>query len=148
MAVLGAADVLAQNALNRPIPAANELLSAMLPAAFFLALAAVERSRGHIAVDVVFQMMSTRSRAVLSAVSHLLSTIFLAALLLGSWSMAIDSFERGEEAVAAIRFPIWPAKVLCAIAITFGFAASLVNLIEGWTTGRSRSPARPAGAEH
>lgn len=148
LAILGALDVLAQNALNRPIPAANELFSALLPCAIFLALASVERSRSHIAVDVVFQMTPPRWRAALSGLAGVLSALFLAALLAGSWSMALDSVERREEAVAAVRFPIWPAKIVCAVAITSAFVASLLALADGLRRIPPPSTARPAGAEH
>ena len=53
MALVGAADVVSFNLFGVPVPAANEIASAMLPIVVMLAMSHAQRQRAHIRVDIL-----------------------------------------------------------------------------------------------
>lgn len=114
MAVLGTIDVLALNILGKPVPSATEFASAMLPIAVMLAMSYAQQQRAHITVDLFSKNLPERVRRVLLLFALALSAFVFSMLTWGAWLLAIDSVSVSETAVAAIRFPVWPTKIVFA----------------------------------
>ena len=118
MAVLGTVDVLALNILGRPVPSATEFASAMLPIAVMLAMSYAQQQRANITVDLFTKHFSDRTRRSLLFISLVIGAFVFAMLAWGAWRLAFDSLSVWETAVAAIRFPIWPTKLIFAAGAT------------------------------
>lgn len=114
MAVLGTADVLALNLLDKPLPSATEITSAMLPIAIMLAMSYAQQQRANITVDLFSKHFPARIRRVLLFVALAISAFVFVMLAWGAWRLALDSVAVREAAVAAVRFPVWPTKLIFA----------------------------------
>jgi TRAP-type C4-dicarboxylate transport system permease small subunit len=145
MAVVGTADVLALNLFGRPVPAATEFASAMLPIAVMLAMAYAQRERAHITVDLFSQMFPPALGRVTLTLSLLIGVIVFSLLSWGAWELAFDSMAINERAVAAVRFPVWPVK----LAFAFGASVCTLQLLRElvWTVALGKEPAAVAGTE-
>lgn len=138
MALLGFADVVWANLFKSPVPAANDVASAILPLVVVLAMCHTQRRDGHICVDLVTNLLPSSMDRALRIIGYGCASIALIAIAWGAWSSAIDSVEIGEVATAAIRFPIWPSKVVFAIGLTLVAFQAVIQLV-GCLAGRSAS---------
>jgi TRAP-type C4-dicarboxylate transport system permease small subunit len=118
MAVLGTVDVLALNILGKPVPSATEFASAMLPIAVMLAMSYAQQQRANITVDLFSKHLPEKVRLVLLFVALMLGAFVFVMLSWGAWRLALDSVAVSETAVAAIRFPVWPTKLIFAAGAT------------------------------
>jgi TRAP-type C4-dicarboxylate transport system permease small subunit len=114
MAVLGTVDVLALNILGKPVPSATEIASAMLPIAVMLAMSYAQQQRANITVDLFSKHFPERARRFLLFVALVLGAFVFVMLAWGAWRLALDSLAVRETAVAAVRFPVWPTKLIFA----------------------------------
>ena len=137
MAVIGTADVVAFNVLSRPVPAANEIASAMLPLVVMLAMSEVQRRDGHIRVDFVSNVLPAAIRRWLPVLYALVALVVFGLLAWGASDLAASSVRISERAIAAIRFPVWPVKLVFAAGATLVALQILVQL-----TGAVRSAVR------
>ncbi len=144
MALIGAADVLADNLAGRPIPSVSEFASDYLPAVILLAAAAAQRERADIVVDILVTLLPGGVRRGAGLLAVCLTIVFLGALTWGAWQLALASIALGEVAVAAVQYPVWPAKLAFALGLTVATLEAVRLLV----TGRWENPAHiPAEAE-
>lgn len=122
MAVIGTADVIAFNVLGAPVPAANEMASALLPITVMLAMSYAQRRDAHIRVDILSQLLPASAQRALQIVYLLVGAAVFMLVAWASWELALKSVAISERAIAAVRFPVWPVKVV------FAFGASVVTL--------------------
>jgi TRAP-type C4-dicarboxylate transport system permease small subunit len=142
MALVGAADVVSWNLFGVPVPAANEIASAMLPVVVMMAMSFAQRRRDHIRVDIIsahFPPPLARAAEVLYALVGLAVFTLLA---IGAWELAMKSVAISERAIAAVRFPVWPAKLVFAAGATAVGVELLVQLLRALVPARS-AEARP-----
>ena len=118
MAVIGTADVLSLNFLGRPVPSATEIASAMLPIAVVLVMSAAQRHRMHINVELFTRFFPRWFEWSATLLGLLIGFVVFALLSWGAWELAKHSFEIQERAVAAVRFPVWPSKVVFFCGVT------------------------------
>ena len=89
-------------------------------------------------VDILVQSMSVRWRWFMLFISAFLSVLLFGALTYGAWLLAFDSVALNERAVAAIEFPVWPAKIGFALGATLALVEYIRILILSLTlTGRT-----------
>lgn len=129
LAVLGTADVLLQNTVGRPIPAATEFASALMPMAVMLVLAQAQRQRAHIRVDIFANLLPPRLLPVLDLLALLAGVIVFAFLAWGAWELMEHSLTIRQRAVAAIRFPVWPTKIVYFAGIAFAALVFMRDLL-------------------
>jgi len=118
MAILGTVDVLSLNFLGIPIPAATEMISSAMPIAIMMALSYTQITRSHISVDLFKKNFSAFSSRVIEALSLVVGIVVFFLMAWGAWQLALNSFNVDERAVAAIRFQIWPIKIIFSFGIT------------------------------
>jgi TRAP-type C4-dicarboxylate transport system permease small subunit len=118
MALLGTIDVLSLNLFGRPVPAATELASAMLPITVMLAMSYAQQQRAHITVDLFSKLFPSRLRKLNTFLALALGLAVFVLLSWGAWRLALSSIEVSERAVAAVQFPVWPVKLLFAFGAT------------------------------
>lgn len=119
MAALGTIDVLGLNLFGSPVQTATEGASAMLALSVALALSHTQRTRSNITVDIISQYFPRWLEVPVFCFTLLFSAAVLAAISWGAWELAAHSYSINERAVAAVRFPLWPVKILFAVGCSF-----------------------------
>lgn len=142
MAVLGTIDVLGLNLFGAPVQSATEGAAAMLAVSVALALSHVQRTRSHITVDIISRCFPTWLAVPVFCFSLLISLAVLFLISWGAWELAAHSYTIGERAVAAIRFPVWPVKILFALGCSFCALEMLRELVWVIVTGNTSVDAR------
>jgi C4-dicarboxylate transporter DctQ subunit len=123
MMVITTADVVARYVFNRPTMWADEMASYLLIAIVFLGLAHNLRTDGHIRIDVVTNLLSLRSRAMLEAFAYAVGLVFACVLVLGTWTRFENFWTRGTMSDSPLMTPLWIAMVPVVLgSIVFGLA--------------------------
>jgi len=106
------ADVLGTNFLGWPVPGTLEITESTMVLIVFGALAYTQEKRGHIRVDILHYFMSPRVKSLMDALTHMIAFVYF--LLLGWYSIGelAYSWEMREATMGAIRFPLYPARLL------------------------------------
>ncbi|MGX1306366.1 TRAP-type C4-dicarboxylate transport system permease small subunit [Amorphus suaedae] len=142
-------DVLTKYLLNMPIVGTLEIVSHYyMVAAIFLPLAAVERRRGHLFVELFTAKLAPRAILGLDAMGCLLGVIFAGSI---TWMSTIEALRRTRsgEIIDAVYYtiPIWPTRWL--VPLGAGLLA-LMWLLHGVIYLRrigERNPEVPAAAQ-
>lgn len=130
------ADVALRYAFNAPITWSYEVISSFLmPGLFFLSVSHTLRANAHVPVDIVHNYLATRTRYILEAISHLLSTPIFAAVAWFALTQTIEQFKSGDQLASGLELPTWTTTVLLPIGFglltlrtllkAIGFAASI-----------------------
>ena len=118
LAIVGTLDVATGNLFDRPLPAATEFASALLPITVFAAMAFAQQRGAHIEVDLFAAFFSPRVKRAARLLALFVGLLVFAGLSHGAWVLAIESIALDERAVAAIQFPVWPSKLGFAVGAT------------------------------
>lgn len=146
MAFLGTADVLALNVLGVPIPSATEIIASMMPIAIMMAMAYTQSTRSHVQVDLFKKHFSPAVSSVFDVLALLVGLVVFLLMAIGAWQLAFNSVEVDERAVAAVRFPIWPIKIIFSFGITLCALQMLFDLLLKFTS-RSADPVTPSDVQ-
>ena len=109
------ADVIGTNFFDWPVPGTLEITESTMVLIVFGALAYCQEKRGHIRVEILHGYMSPRIRSFMDAVTHLLALVFFALLAWQSIGELTYSWEMKEATMGAIRFPLYPARLLLTV---------------------------------
>ncbi len=138
-------DVLLKYFANMPINGTLEIVSLYyMVAVVFLPLAAVQRARGHIIIEVFSQKLGPRVVAALDGASGLLGVAFLTALTVMSGIEAVQrtaTLERWD--VVFFYLPVWPTRWFVPIgcgAFTLYLALHSIADLTYALRGRNRPP--------
>jgi TRAP-type C4-dicarboxylate transport system permease small subunit len=143
------ADVIGTNFFGWPVPGALEITESTMVLIVFGALAYTQEKRGHIRVEILHGYMSPRIRSLMDAVTHLLALVFFALLAWQSIGELTYSWEMKEATMGAIRFPLYPARLLLTVGATLLIAQLTLDFIldVGRTRRGEAPPPPPAPAE-
>lgn len=130
MALVGTADVFALNIFGIPIPAATEFISAMLPIAIMMAMSYTQITRSHIRVELFNKFFPVWMARAVEVLSLLVGIVVFFLMAWGAWRLSLHSISISESAVAAIRFPIWPIKIIFSLGITISLLQMLFELLQ------------------
>jgi len=127
MMVHVSADILMKYIFNLPIQGTLEIVSYYyMVGAVFLPLAAVERSHGHIFVEVFTQRLAPRVVAAIDGFAKTLGVVYVAIL---TWMTGLESVRQTIELEAwdAVFFdiPVWPTRWF----LTFGCGAMMLYMV-------------------
>jgi TRAP-type C4-dicarboxylate transport system permease small subunit len=133
-------DVFIRFVLGRQIAATIEIVSAYyMVALVFLPLAYVERNDGHIAADVVVQLLSPRAQFVLRRLVDVVVLIAMSVLCYCSLVEALNRTIEGELWRSGETFlPIWLSRWLVPIG-----SGAMALTIVARLLGASRRPPQP-----
>jgi len=123
--VLGFADVIGTKFLDYPVPGTLEFTESNMVLVVFGALAYTQSKRGHIRVEIFYNLFAPRARALLDAFTHLIALIYFGLLCWLGIQEAIYSWGISEATMGTIRFPLFPARMLLAV----GTALLLLQLV-------------------
>ncbi|WP_424830809.1 TRAP transporter small permease subunit [Ruegeria sp.] len=137
--VLAVVSVSGRNALNAPLPGYVDWIEQAMPLIAFLGVSFVQRSGGHIRMDIVISRLKGRALWLFEFLSIILILILMLALVWGSWAHFDRSFDFGaplwsRDSSIDIGIPIWPAKLLAPVAFSV-LCARLV--LQAWGYGRA-----------
>lgn len=129
-------DVAMRYAFNAPISWSYEIVSNFLmPGLFFLSVSHTLRANAHVSVDVIHNYLPDRTRFVLEAISHLLSTPVFATVTYFAAMQTLEQFQSADRLASGLELPTWTTTVLLpagfglltlrALLKAIGFAASI-----------------------
>lgn len=137
--VLAVISVSGRNAINAPLPGYVDWIEQAMPLIAFLGISYVQRSGGHIRMDIVISRLHGRALWLFELISVILILALMLALVWGSWSHFDRSFDFGaplwsRDSSIDIGIPLWPAKLLAPVA----FSVLCVRLVlQIWGYGRA-----------
>jgi TRAP-type mannitol/chloroaromatic compound transport system permease small subunit len=123
------ADVIGTNFFGWPVPGTLEITESTMVLIVFGALAYTQEKRGHIRVEILHGYMSPRIRSFMDAVTHLLALVFFVLLAWQSIGELTYSWEMKEATMGAIRFPLYPARLLLTLGATLLIAQLTLDVI-------------------
>lgn len=127
-------EVISRHLFNKPTFWSYDMSYMLGGAAAFLGIAWVQRNNGHVRVDIFYEKLSERNRAILDLTLTLLLLLpLMTVAFLNSAEAAMISWIRGETASGAWRPPIYPLKTVIPIAILLiilqGISEILKNIL-------------------
>ncbi|MFS4583065.1 TRAP transporter small permease subunit [Phaeobacter sp. C3_T13_0] len=146
--VLAVVSVGGRNGFNAPLPGYVDWIEQVMPLIAFMGISFVQRDGSHIRMDLVISSLRGRALWLFELISVLLILTLMVALVWGSWSHFLRSFDFAaplwsRDSSIDIGLPIWPAKLLVPVA--FGVLC-LRLMLQVWGYGRALvlGLARPA----
>lgn len=130
---------------GRSFTAVIEYNEIVLTALVFLSLANTQRTRDHVAVDLLTRRLPERARYLVRGVGLLVAAAFLSWMAWRSGVVALDAYRTGEYRFGLARVAIWPARMLLPFGLVFLVLQILVHAADdliGVVKGR-----RPAAAD-
>ena len=137
--VLAVVSVSGRNAINAPLPGYVDWIEQAMPLIAFLGISYVQRSGGHIRMDILISRLKGRALWAFEMMSVLLILVLMLALVWGSWAHFDRSFDFNapmwsRDSSIDIGIPIWPAKLLAPVAFSVLCARLILQV---WGYGRA-----------
>lgn len=132
MVVVTCADVLGAKIFNRPVPGSTEIVSLVQVAVIIFAVAATQRERGHISVEMFVLKMPPRLRATVKSLTSLAGLVLFSLLVWEGFALGNEYLEAGEV-TATILIPFYPFAWGFALALVPVVMMMLCDLVEALT---------------
>lgn len=116
-------EVIARYVFNSPTNWVHESMFLMFGMLYMLSGAFALREGSHVRVDVLYQYLPRRGRALLDVITSVFFFIFVIAMLWTGWTFASDAIDMGEVSFTEWAIEYWPVK----LAIPVGAALILVQ---------------------
>jgi len=126
---LGVADVVGTKFFDYPVPGTLEFTESTMVLVVFGALAFTQTRRGHIRVEIFYNMGGPRTRSMMEVYTQLVGIVFFGLLAWTGWQEALYSWNLGEATMGTIRFPLYPARFMLAFGVSLLVVQLLVDLI-------------------
>ena len=121
--VVGAADIVLGELFGRRLAFKVDMSGTLTAAAVFLAWPLLQRRDAHIAVDLFTPFLPGWTEGVRWWLTRAAALVVFGLIARGAWNIALSSMAIWERSAATLGYPIWPAKLACAVG------ASLVVLV-------------------
>lgn len=129
MVAVTCADVLGAKLLTAPVPGSTEIISLVQVAAIVFAMAATQRHKGHISVEMFVAKMPPRVHWLVKALTSLLGLILFSLLIFESVRLGNRYLEAGEV-TATVQIPYYPFAYAFSLALLPVAMMLLVDFIE------------------
>ncbi|MSQ55220.1 MAG: TRAP transporter small permease subunit [Betaproteobacteria bacterium] len=96
--------------------------------------------RRHVRIDLLYDRLSRRSRAILDLFTFVFFLLYAGALIWVGATMGWTSFQQGEGTGTPWNPPIWPVKLAIPVAALLLLLQGIANLLRD--TGVVRGPSR------
>jgi len=116
-------EVMARYVFNSPTNWAHESMFLMFGMQYLLAGGFVLREGGHVRVDVLYNKMSRRAKAICDLLTSIFFFIFMITLLYTGWTFFMDAYDVSEVSFTEWAIPYWPIK----FALPLGAALLLIQ---------------------
>lgn len=118
-------EVIARYVFNSPTNWAHESMFLMFGMQYLIAGGFVLREGGHVRVDVIYNYLPKRGKAIVDVFTSIFFFIFMFALLVTGWTFFYDSYQVNEVSISEWGIQYWPIK----LALSLG---ALLLLIQGF----------------
>jgi TRAP-type C4-dicarboxylate transport system permease small subunit len=133
--IITAADVVARDVFNHPIPGTIELSQYMLAIFILLGLAYSQQVKAHVAVSIITSRFSERAQLILSIMTTLIGLFIFSILTWQGWVVGIE-----ERTVSdMLRVPQYPFRLLVAVAALSVCLELLIDLGDSLKKLKGRS---------
>jgi TRAP-type mannitol/chloroaromatic compound transport system permease small subunit len=102
-----------------------EYAEIMLAALVMLSLANTQRTKDHVAVDLITRRLPVRAAGLIRGFGLLVAVGLLAWTTRASWIVGYASYQAGEYRFGIAQVPIWPARLLMPL----GFLVLTVQVL-------------------
>jgi TRAP-type C4-dicarboxylate transport system permease small subunit len=138
--LLVVSDVTLRYLFNTPLAWSYEVVSTyLMPGLFFLAVSHTLRSHGHVAVDILHNRMSRRTRYFSHAVTSALAMPAFGLCAVVAAQRTWVEFQAGDISMSGIGVPSWTASVLLPLGfglLTLRLALDAVGYCATLVSGR------------
>jgi TRAP-type C4-dicarboxylate transport system permease small subunit len=136
---LAAYSVTGRKFFNSPLSGYVDYIEAAMPLIAFMGVSYVQRTGGHIRMDIAIAALKGRAMWLFELISVLLILLLIVALIWGSWSHFDRSFDMSKplwsrDSSIDIGLPIWPSKLL--VPVSFSVLA-LRLVLQAWGYARA-----------
>ncbi len=131
MMLLTTVDVVGRYFFNKPVLGAFELTEFLVLILIFSFLAPSQAKKSHVAVDLLFQHLPGRLRAMIDIFNHLLCTLFMALIAYRGYVRAFEIKEFGEATsnLGIIKYPFAFFVVFGCAALSIEYLRDLIRLL-------------------
>jgi TRAP-type C4-dicarboxylate transport system permease small subunit len=129
MVVVTCADVLGAKLFMLPVPGSTEIISLAQVATIGFAVAATQRQKGHISVEMFTSTMSPKIRSLVKAFISCLGLILFLILVYEGLLLGNRYLEAGEVS-ATVQIPFYPFAYAFSLAMLPVAAMLLVDLVD------------------
>ena len=129
MVAVTCADVLGAKLFLLPVPGSTEIISLAQVATIVFAIAATQRHKGHISVEMFYAKMPLRTQALTRVVTSCLGLILFFTLLYQGIQLG-NAFLEASEVTATVQIPFYPFAYAFALAMIPVALMLLLDLID------------------
>lgn len=137
MMLLTAADVVGRYFFNHPVMGAFELTEFLVLILIFSFLAHGQAKKSHVAVDLLYQRLPGRLRAIIGVFNHLLCLVFTIFIAYMGYLRAseIKSFGEASSNLGVVKYPFAYFVVLGCSVLSLEYLRDLVGFFSGKQKG-------------
>ncbi len=116
-----------------PMQGYVDYIEQLMPLIAFMGIAFVQRSGGHIRMDILIGQLKGRALWLAELISVILILVLITALIWGSWAHFDRSFDFSKplwsrDSTIDVGMPVWPSKILVPIAFSVLSARLLIQI--------------------
>lgn len=111
------ADVIGRLVFSHPLPSTIDIVAEWwMPALIFLPMVAVALRGENIAVDIVYDRLPPRGKAVSDVIACLAFALFLVFVSWGAFEQGLRAYAKGEFVMGMIPVITWPVRFFLPVA--------------------------------
>lgn len=133
--VLISADVIGRAFFGRPLSGVPEIVRFSVVVMFWLQMAYVLRTGGHLRTTLIFDMLPAAGQRIVHVVNTLAGSAIMAMIVWFGIPELIQSWQINEfEGALPVRIPVWPiwtAIVACAALTAVQYTLFLTDVLRG-----------------
>ena len=129
MVVVTCADVLGAKLFLLPVPGSTEIVSLAQVATIVFAVAATQRHKGHISVEMFYLKMPPRARALTDTVTSCLGLTLFVILVYQGIQLG-NAYRAAGEVTATVQIPFYPFAYGLSLAMVPVALMLLIDLID------------------
>jgi TRAP-type C4-dicarboxylate transport system permease small subunit len=140
--LVGVIDIVAGEVLGVFLAFKVDMSGTLTAAAIFLAWPLVQSRNEHINVDLFSAFFPRWSVIPREIIAKLAGLVVFCLITRGAWMLALSSIAIREKSAATLGYPIWPAKLACAIGaslVLLVIVLQLIRLIRDLVAGREQA---------
>lgn len=140
MMLLTTVDVIGRYFFNKPVLGAFELTEFLVLILIFSFLASSQAKKSHVAVDLAFEHLPRRLRAIIDVFNHLLCLVFMSLITYRGYVRAFEIKEFGEATsnLGIIKYPFAFFVVFGCAALSIEYLRDLIRLLFTKQKGEDR----------
>lgn len=122
--------MIARYVFNSPIAWETEILAYVFNSMFIIAGGYVLLNDGIIRMDVFYQKLSAKSKAMMDVLTFSLVALYLIPLIIKGFEYAYKSYLSNERYISAVATPLYPYKYLITVGFVIMLLQEIANFID------------------